>query len=397
MTEEDTDACGAAFTLVRPSNTDVLLPLPSAMVELRQDQKDVVVRFKGAKDAIEAFAEGHRLAQQGLDLASVLGQLDTVIQNAEEEHVLWWSEPTGLVVRIVSTLTQGLGIGPATLEVRDAEGNIVPPVKIEPRYHIGFRYYRLAQTTDDLYDAYRNMYLAFEALLSSQFPKKKRGETEIGWLYRGLRAASQTVRLVDLVPTTEPDPTSAVLKIIYGHARLPLFHAKEGEVAYAPHDSPATREVVANALRILTQVVLRMAEIWFDARRMGGFVALWWVYEGTSKALQEGTMVASDDPSPLDPAEKDLAHPRFKNALPLTTRLAPELQRAGAPAVFGYISKDEVKAMSVLRRIDVISGDQPLLMLTLDSELTVDGITRLEVLLHMRANNLNQPKSLFKQ
>jgi hypothetical protein len=39
-----------------------------------------------------------------------------------------------------------------------------------PEHHIGFRFFRLAQVTDDLYDAYRNMYLAFEVLLSSRVP-----------------------------------------------------------------------------------------------------------------------------------------------------------------------------------------------------------------------------------
>lgn len=397
VTEQNPDASGAAFTLVSPAGTDVLLSLASAEVELRQGQKDVVVRFKGAKDAREAFTKGHELAQQGLDLASILGHLDTIILDAEDDHVLWWTEPTGLVVRIVSTVTQGVGVGPANLEVHDAEGNIVPPVKIEPRHHISFRYYRLAQTTDDLYDAYRNMYLAYEALLSSHFPKKKRGETEREWLDRGLRAASATISLVDLVPGTGPDPIAAVLKIIYGDARLPLFHAKEGETAYAPYDSPANRKVVADSLNILTRIVLRMAEAWFDARRMGGFVALGWLYGVTTKLLEEARMLASDDSSPPDLKEKDLTHPRFKNALSLRVRLAPELQKGSAPAVLGFITVAELKALSVLRRVDLVSTEHPILMLTLDSELAIVDITRLEVLLHVRAKNLNQPKSLFRQ
>jgi hypothetical protein len=397
VTENSSSPCGAAFTLVSPASVDVLLSLASAEVELRQGQKDVVVRFKGAKDASEAFTKGHELTQQGLDLASILGHLDTVIRDAEADHVLWWTEPAGLIVRIVATVTQGVGVGPAKLEARDANGNIVPSGKIEPHHHIGFRYYRLAQTTDDLYDAYRNMYLAFEALLSSRFPKKKRGETEREWLVRGLSAASATVSLVDLVPSTELDPTAAVLKIIYGNARLPLFHAKEGEAAYAPHDSPANRKVVADALNILTRIVLRMAEAWFDARRMGGCVALGWFYGVTSKILEEASMLASDDPSPADQSEENLTHPRFKNALKFSMRLAPELQKGSAPAVLGCITDAELKAISALRRVDLVSSELPLLMLTMDAELTVEGIARLEVLLHSRANNLNQPKSLFRQ
>ncbi len=395
--EKSSSPCGAAFTLVSPASVDVLLSLASAEVELRQGQKDVVVRFSGAKNASEAFTKGHVLVQQGLDLASILGHLDTVIRDAEEDHVLWWTEQAGLVARIVSTMTQGVGASPGKLEVRDADGNIVSPIKIEPRHHIGFRYYRLAQTTDDLYDAYRNMYLAFEALLSSRFPKKKRGENEREWLDRGLRAASTSVSLIDLVPSTEPDPTAAVLKIIYGDARLPLFHAKAGETVYAPHDSPENREVVSNALNILTRIVLRMAEAWFDARRMGGLVWLGWIYDITRKFLGEARMLASDDPSPPDPAEKGLTHHRFNSALTLCMRLAPELQKGDALAVLGCITETELKNLSVLRRVDLVSNEQPILMLTLDAGLTIKDLARLEVLLHVRANNLNQPKSLFRQ
>lgn len=78
-------------------------------------------------------------------------------------------------------------------------------VRARAPHHIGFRYYRLAQSTEDLYDGFRNMYLAFEVLLSSKYPKV-RGEQEIEWLERGLREATETLRLRDLVPADDPDP-----------------------------------------------------------------------------------------------------------------------------------------------------------------------------------------------
>jgi len=55
------------------------------------------------------------------------------------------------------------------------------------------------------------MYLAFEVLLSSKYPKV-RGEQEIEWLERGLREATETLRLRDLVPADDPDPVAAILQ-----------------------------------------------------------------------------------------------------------------------------------------------------------------------------------------
>ena len=83
---------GAAFSLTSQASKDGSAVLPGAEVEVRARQRDVVVRFNGAADAKAAFNEGHRLAQQGLDLLSILGRCDAVMQDAESEHLIWWSE-----------------------------------------------------------------------------------------------------------------------------------------------------------------------------------------------------------------------------------------------------------------------------------------------------------------
>ncbi len=70
----------------------------------------------------------------------------------------------------------------------DADGNLVPPVPTPPlAWHESLRYFRLSQTTDDLFDAYRNAYLALESILSSIAPQRtdaagKVNEGESGYL-----------------------------------------------------------------------------------------------------------------------------------------------------------------------------------------------------------------------
>lgn len=403
VTVQSSDVCGAAFALVSKAKVDIVMSTESFELEIKQDQRDVVVRFRGAKGATEVFEKGHLLAQQGLDLASILGKLDTVIQDAEEDHVLWWTDASGLVIRLVSTVTMPVGVGPATLQVADSNGNIVPPVPVHPRHHSGFRYYRLAQSSEDLYDAYRNMYLAFEALLSERCPKLKKGqqnkktnEGEREWLDRGLKLVETELSLGGIVPNA-PDTAKAILSAIYDDARLPLFHSKKGEKVYTPHDSPSDRKIVSNALKVLTHVVLRMAEKWFDARRMGGMVMLGWLYEFYSNHLKETRMLASEDNTPFYPDDNNLEHPRYKNALHLASRLAPELQLTTEPTVIGQACETELRKLSVFNRVDLVNATSILINLKLESELTFDGITSLEVVMHMRAVNSNQPKSLFKQ
>jgi len=265
-------AAGAAFTLLSPASSDAFLSLDgSAEIEVKEGQRPAVVRFTNSADANTTFERGHRLAQQGLDLLSVLGKQDAAIQDAEDEHLLWWTEPSGLVLRLVSTSVFKLGVGSVTAIVRDKEGNVIPPTPARPRHHIAFRYYRLAQATDDLFDAYRNMYLAFEALLSSRYPMDK-GEREIVWLRRALGAAATTVQLNSLGVVSGDDLVEALLDTIYRDARLPLFHAKEGRDYFAPQDSVADQAAVSRALAVLTGLVLQMAQMWYEARRARGGV-----------------------------------------------------------------------------------------------------------------------------
>jgi hypothetical protein len=211
VTDEMTVTAGAAFLLLSPASTNAMLPFEGAEIEVRKGQRHAVVRFDNSTDAATTFDRGHKLAQQGLHLLSVLGKLDAVIHDAEDDHLLWWHEQRELVLRLVSTSISKLGVGPITVVVRDKDGNVIPSTPAQPRHHNGFRYYRLAQTTDDLFDAYRNMYLAFEALLSSQHPMSK-GEREIDWLRRALSAASTTVKLEGLGMPPGGDLVDSVLE-----------------------------------------------------------------------------------------------------------------------------------------------------------------------------------------
>ncbi|WP_295441231.1 hypothetical protein [uncultured Thiodictyon sp.] len=387
---------GAAFSLTSPASSDAALVFPGAEIELRAGQRDAVVRFNGAEDPKAAFSEGHRLAQQGLDLLSVLGRCDAVIQDAESEHLIWWSEPNGVVLRYVSTFMMPFAVGQPTLLVKDKDGNVIPPPPVQPRHHIGFRYYRLAQTTDDLFDAYRNMYLAFEVLLSNSIPIEK-GEREINWLNRALTAAQSSIRLNDLVPAQSSNAVKSVLDTVYRDARLPLFHAKVGKAFFSPQESSIERQTVSTALGILTHIVLRMGEAWFSARRMGGGVYFAWVNKNIEQALANCSMIATNHSGPFLAEESNLTHERFQSAIQLTTRLAPELQRESAPAIFGTIAAKDLDSLGEIRRIEVIDANRPYLAQLLESPLVCAEAARLEVLMHSRIMNLNQPRSLFRQ
>lgn len=389
--------CGAAFTLTAAASANAVLPFPEFEIEVAKGQRDAVVRFNGVSTATEAFERGYQCAQQGLDMLSLLGRCAAAIQDAENEHSVWWLENEGVAIRHVSTTHLRLEVGPIVVSQLDKDGKQIASSAPEARHHIAFRYYRLAQVTEDLYDAYRNMYLAFEALLSFEYPKERR-EREVAWLRRGLFGIQATVHLHALVScSTGSDVVEAALATIYNDARLPLFHAKEGEKFFPPQHSADDRKVISSALQMLTELVLRMATAWFGVRRVGGGVFLGWVYEGTTRMLSECTLIATSEPGPCDVAETDLSHERFSLGVRLNTRPAPDLQRGKDPAIFGVIPGDALVSLGQIRRFEVIAVDHPVMAQLLESPLICCDAARVEVLMHVRAMNLNQPKSLFRQ
>lgn len=387
---------GAAFLLASRPKKDACFQIDGGEVEIRAAGAYVVARFDAAPDAASAFSLGHALVQQGLDMISIVGLGDVVIRDAQDEYLLWWTDAPGLVLRAVTTTHLRFTVGPVTLTVTDKEGNGVPPVRTHPRHHVAFRFFRLAQATDDLFDAYRNMYLAFEALLSSQHPKPS-SQREIDWLRRGLRSASEALRLGALGLPASADPVEAIIEKVYRDARLPLFHAKEGQPYFAPQSTPDNRRVVVEALDLLTKIVLRMAESWFGVRRSGGGVFFGWVYDSVRQMLADCSAYASSDAAPFDATEQDLSHERFATAARLQSRLAPELQRGREPAVLSVATGVELAKASPLRRVDLASASTPFAAHILEEPIELTGVHHFEDIMHIRSLNTNQPRTLFGQ
>ena len=96
LIDENIVGCsGGAFLLSSPAKSNVVLQLNTAEIEVHSGEPYAVIRFKGSEEANSAFFNAHKLVQQGLDMLSILGTQDSVIHDAENEHILcrsgiWW-------------------------------------------------------------------------------------------------------------------------------------------------------------------------------------------------------------------------------------------------------------------------------------------------------------------
>lgn len=196
-------------------------------------------------------------ANKGLDFLSARGQGDYWIRNAEDEHIVWWMDGPRAVVRALSVPTFRIQVGQVT--VTGGEPVVPPP----PKWHESLRYFRLSQTTDDLFEAYRNLHLALESILDTLTPrlnaKGMPAEREGEWFKRALVEAGKIVTLQSFAPRGVIDPAQALWDELYRDRRSALFHAKLSRVYLLPHSSQ-TRHDMAESLKRLTGLYLAFSQ-----------------------------------------------------------------------------------------------------------------------------------------
>ena len=251
---------GAAMLLAQNCTASELVRLASGHeVEIRAGSPYVVARTTGAPDANTAFDLSMEAVQQGLDLLSVAGKGDFSTKNAFDQHLIWWRDSGGQLLRFVETSVLSFSLS-ATATVTDRNGTVVPP-PTQPQlvYHDALRYFRLSQTTDDLFDSFRNVYLAFELLLEHIAPINA-GEREGRWLKRALTTANAAVSLAQAYPATTGNVVEEIYNKIYKAIRCRVFHAKSGQ-SLTPQRTSDRRTVAAGSEK-LARLVLLLAEHW---------------------------------------------------------------------------------------------------------------------------------------
>lgn len=236
-------------------------------------------------------------ANKGLDFLSARGQGDYWIRNAEDEHIVWWMDGPRAVVRALSVPTFRIQVGQVT--VTGGEPVVPPP----PKWHESLRYFRLSQTTDDLFEAYRNLHLALESILDTLTPrlnaKGMPAEREGEWFKRALVEAGKIVTLQSFAPRGVIDPAQALWDELYRDRRSALFHAKLSRVYLLPHSSQ-TRHDMAESLKRLTGLYLALARHVSHIRRSSsGVFAAFWRLQTDQFADRLEIVATDDDPAPF--------------------------------------------------------------------------------------------------
>jgi hypothetical protein len=251
---KDTWRHGAVFLLRKPANQCNPVSLNGWTTSVVGDQRAVITCGpSAATDPADVFAEALEAANSGLDYLSATGKTHSLIVEATDDRILWWPDGSGgAVMRASATISMGFDMH-ATGVVTAPDGTVVhPPPPPPPIRHDILRFMRMAMTSGDLFDAYRNLFLAFECLLDDIHPHQSGRESD--WFKAALAAADRLVPVAQLAPANEPDPIEWIYQNVYGAERSGLVHAKQRRGYLLPHDS-ASRAALGTSLENLWRYV----------------------------------------------------------------------------------------------------------------------------------------------
>jgi hypothetical protein len=231
-----------------------------------------------ARNINDTFAAALTAANRGLDYMSVTGMGDCAIRDPSDDCIVWWPDRRhrGIVMRW--RMIQNVEL-PArariTGTVTRPDGTVTPsPQPQTPMARDAYRFIRMSRTSDDLYDSYRNMFLAFESLLSEIRPPrqittrrgwgcfrwgpaetKPEGETE--WFKAALLEAGKLVPIDTLTgPGDHTNHVKWVMKHMYDRQRSALMHSKRnrGRDFLLPQDQIPRTELTASLGRLWSYI-----------------------------------------------------------------------------------------------------------------------------------------------
>lgn len=273
---------GIAFPLKCEPEIDYIWESQNSrwQVELRQDHVYAVARSCDPQAYDNLVTSGLEQIQRCLDIIAIKKLGIIVLDHPEISHIALFQRDGEAILRHFSVATLGIKTS-LSVEVRDKDGNIKPPDPIpEPIWTWAFRYYRLSQASQDIFEAYRNLFLSLEALLNNIRPKLPK-EGERTWLKNALSEIATKVQLEKHTLAASANLVEDFMENQYTNIRCRLFHAKYPD-ALLPHEELNPTDVLV-AYEALLQLWRDIAETYFQVPRAGGVVT----YQGF-KFLMDG-------------------------------------------------------------------------------------------------------------
>jgi hypothetical protein len=366
----------------------------SWQVEFQQNSDDVIARSTSKLDRETLQSSGFEVVQTALDILSVKGTLTAYVTHPATTSIgVYWANMKS-VVYFQSLIDFHMGVSIQTRQL-DASGNeITPPPPTELTWNESFRYYRLSQSSTDLFEAYRNLFLAFEALLYSICSKNQK-EGEVAWLRRTLAVINSKLCLSQFLPSGSGDPIEYIINSQYLSVRCKLQHAKFPS-AELPHSSinPVT---VRQAYSELVRIWRPIAGVYLNVPTGGAVIT----YAGFEMMIANGfkdgfaILYTSDN---LPPCKEDIdASPQ---SLPLHDFAEMSYMGQVRPGVMRLVGREDTIGHTdhyyrPIHRVCSRAETTLLSVAYIERGLVITGVDQWESIHDFRLINTAQPKMEF--
>ncbi len=385
---------GAVFLLHSGPIQDAEVELDGWTVRVTRGVKAVVAYGSaGQRSFSGSYDTALIAANNALDYMSARGLCDVQIRDAYDDCLVWWPDGEGITVRANVIVTQTVHSS-ARFVAFDADGNEIPPVLPKATQHDAFRFIRMSRTSEYLFDAYRNMFLAFEAVLSDIYPQPK-GMREGEWFKAALRKADGLAPVASLAPSGVASPVEWVYDNIYGDARSGLMHAKQGRAYHLPQDVRG-RKQLQSSLNSMWLYISRLLETHLGVRHMSGGL-MPEGFKGLAEAfLSRMSVAVSTDPTPGTSQDELFA----SSGEPIVTLTADgvKVREPFFATVLASCDAADLPDSRILGRIgsmDKSTGDA-LIFSALPGPFELgDSVKRLEVMVGFRGINAGGPRTHF--
>lgn len=362
----------------------------------------VVVRECPGVDFETTHTHSREAANLALDVYFGHGGRPLLMAHKDSPYAVVWKASGGCILRLVgrNLMTSRLR---AKVQVHDADGNVIQQVPALPKaWYESLRYYRVSEASNDLYDSFRNLYMALEALLSNAVPPLTtpdgKAEGDSKWLKRALGEVGQNVNLAPYAPQSPKAHSNAIHHELYINLRTAIFHAKIGRAVWAPQDWSSRPILLAARVRYARLFRALAAEYLKTPYPGGGFFQAAWE-EIMESTLSRQDVFVSNDPTQIDeePAGENQLAPAGGEFRLLPTVAADDMSSDWCLGRKGVVAANLVNdTIGHVRRFGTLQDGQLAIVESLRAPLIVKDVDELQVVLLVEGRNYGAPRQDFE-
>lgn len=236
----------------------------------------IVARSINVYTCKDIHSLGHSMCEKALDAICIKGGNVYHVEEPYSRYVEVFFEKGhySLILHDSEKLTFEIS---AAVSIMDKDGNIIHSTQKkqneQDEWVEMFRYYRFSKGSNNVYDAYRWMFLVFECLMQLIDPinlrlNGKPAESEQAWIGRALNTADARYQWISKFNWSITDNIGYFILEQYQNIRCRLFHAKGSHIL--PNEQLEQKNIQEKLLELESICWYLLSQLYSTSKNSGG-------------------------------------------------------------------------------------------------------------------------------